>query len=240
MTNLGKVIFCFILSIALVLSMASASPVYAYKISTEPELSLSVGEVEYILVRGLPNQGFPEYSSSNPSVAEVTTDQYNSSSFRIEALSEGVSTIKFTLIDYLTGKKATAECVVTVTGAAVPIESITIEPKLFFLKIGTEKQLNVKIMPTGANAADVIVKSYDSKIIDINEKAIVKGLAAGYSEILAATRDGKIKTKSRVFVGDEKEVVGIVLENIWSKTKEFLAGESFQVKIPNATCGVRG
>lgn len=240
MTNLGKIILCFLLSIALVLSRASAFPVYAGKITTEPELFLSVGEVEYILVRGLPNQGFPEYSSSKPSVAQVTTDQYNSSSFRIEALSEGVSTIKFTIIDDQTGEKSTAECVVTVTGATAPIESITIEPQWFFLKTGKERQLNVKITPPGANAADVIVKSYDPKIIDITSGAAVKGLAAGYSEILAATRDGKIQTKSRVFVGDEKEVVGLVLKNIWSKTKEFLAGESFRVKTPTATCGVRG
>jgi len=122
----------------------------------------------------------------------------------------------------------------------IPVESITIEPKLFFLKVGATRQINVKIKPLDANAEDVIVKSYDSNVIGINSNAVVLGRNAGYSEIVAATRDGKIQTKSRVFVGNEKEVVGLVLDNIWSKTKEFLSGESFQVKTPTATCGVRG
>lgn len=122
----------------------------------------------------------------------------------------------------------------------IPVELITIEPGLFRLKVGAQRQLNVKIKPPGANAADVIVKSYDSNVIDIYDNAVVKGLNVGYSEIVAATRDGKVTATSRVFVGDEKEVVGLVLGNIWSKTKEFLAGESFQVKTPTATCGVRG
>lgn len=122
----------------------------------------------------------------------------------------------------------------------IPVESITIEPGVFHLKVGAKRQLNVKIKPHGANAADVIVKSYDSNVIDINTQAVVTGCSAGYSEIVAATRDGKIQTKSRVFVGSETEVASSVLDNIWTKTKELLAGESFQVKTPDATCGVRG
>ena len=122
----------------------------------------------------------------------------------------------------------------------IPVESITIEPSVFHIKVGAKRQLNVKIKPTGANAADVIVKSYDSNVIDINKQAVVTGRNAGYSEIVAATRDGEIQTKSRVFVGSETEVVSSVLDNIWTKTKELLAGESFQVKTPTATCGVRG
>ncbi len=122
----------------------------------------------------------------------------------------------------------------------IPVESIIIEPKLFHLKTGAKRQINVKIKPPGANAADVLVKSYDSNVIDINLQAMVTGLNVGYSEIVAATRDGKIQTKSKVFVGSETEVVGVVLDNIWAKTKELLAGESFQVKTPTATCGVRG
>jgi len=122
----------------------------------------------------------------------------------------------------------------------IPVESITIEPKLFHLKIGAKRQLNVKIKPPGANASDVLVKSYDSNVIDINLQAVVTGRNVGYSEIVAATRDGKIQTKSKVFVGSETEVVGVVLDSIWTKTKELLAGESFQVKTPTATCGVRG
>ncbi|MDD3852748.1 MAG: hypothetical protein PHD40_03745 [Syntrophomonadaceae bacterium] len=122
--NLGKALLCFILTIGLVLSVASSSPVYAAKLSTQPTLSLSVGEVGFILVRGLPNTGFPDYKSSKPSVATVDTDQYNAHSFRIEALSKGVTIIKFTVIDDLSGEKDTTECVVTVTGATAPMEPI--------------------------------------------------------------------------------------------------------------------
>ena len=261
----SKVLLCLTLSIVLVLLMASAFPVYAYKITTEPELSLQVGDVDYITVWGLSGTGWTECKSSNPAVAQVTEDSSNSSSFRVEAQGAGAAIITITATDQGTGERATAKCTITVTGAApapktpappateapptaqepaakkaIPVESITIEPKLFFLKIGGERQLNVKIKPPGANAADVIVKSYDSNVIDIYDNAVVKGLNVGYSEIVAATRDGKVTATSRVFVGDEKEVVGLVLGNIWSKTKEFLAGESFQVKTPTATCGVRG
>jgi len=314
--------------------MASSFPVYAYKITTEPELSLQVGEVEFINVRGLSGIGWTEYKSSNPAVAQVTEYSGNSSSFRVEALGAGTVIITITSTDQRTGEKATTECAVTVTGAAapaaevptdvlepsveevIPVESITIEPGLFFLKIGAERQLNVKIMPLDANAADVIVESYDTNVIDINEKAVVIGRYVGNSEIVAATRDGKVTAKSRVFVGDEDVAAGVysvfgrvmiesagnaipantgqilrygdvittsevssariilpdgrlilinsdvvfdvgsgreknptelalrsislMVSNFWSKTREFLAGESFQVKTPTATCGVRG
>ncbi|PKM88011.1 MAG: hypothetical protein CVU87_08395 [Firmicutes bacterium HGW-Firmicutes-12] len=101
-------------------------------------------------------------------------------------------------------------------GEAIPVETITIEPRLFHLKVGAKRELNVKIKPAGANAADVIVKSYDANVIDINAYAVVTGRNAGYTEIVAATRDGNIQTKSRVFVGAETEVVGLVLSNIWT------------------------
>ncbi len=255
----SKVLLCFTLSIVLALFMTSANPVYAYKITTDTELSLQVGDVDYITVWGISGVGWTECKSSNPAVAQVTEDSGNSSSFRVEALGAGTAIITITATDQRTGERATAKCAITVTGAAapsaeaspaaqepvveekvIPVESITIEPKLFFLKKGAERQLKVKIKPPDANAEDVIVKSYDSNVIDMNVKAVVKGRNAGYSEIVAATRDGKIQAKSKVFVGDEKEVVGLVLDNIWSKTKEFLSGESFEVKTPTATCGVRG
>ena len=123
----------------------------------------------------------------------------------------------------------------------IVVESITIEPKIIFLKIGATRQLNVKIKPPGADAGDVVVESYDRKIVGLYDNASVRGLKAGFSEITAQTRDGKFKTKSRVFVGeDNKEVAGIVLDTLWSKTKKFLHGDSFQVQTPTATCGVRG
>lgn len=265
-SNSQKVVLCFIISIALVLSMASASPVYAYKMTIVPEqLSLQVGDISFIKLR-VDGNDMMEYKCSNPAVVQVDQDQYNARSYRVEALGAGTAIITIMGYHPSTGERVTAKCTITVTGAApapttpappateaptaaqeppleekvILVESITIEPNLFFLKTGEDRQLNVKIQPPGANAADVIVKSYDSKVIDINMNAIVTGLDVGYSEIVAATRDGKIQTKSRVFVGDEKEVVGIVLKNIWSKTKEFLIGESFKVLTPTGTCGVRG
>lgn len=123
----------------------------------------------------------------------------------------------------------------------IAVESITIEPKLIFLKIGETKQIYVKIKPPGADAGDVVVESYDRKIVGLSGGASVMGRKAGYSEITAQTRDGKFKTKSRVFVGeDNKEVASVVLDTLWAKTKEFIRGESFQVQQPTATCGVRG
>jgi len=123
----------------------------------------------------------------------------------------------------------------------IAVESIAIEPKLIFLKIGETKQIYVKIKPPGADAGDVVVESYDRKIVGLSGGASVLGRMAGYSEITAQTRDGKFKTKSRVFVGeDNKEVASVVLDTLWSKTKEFIRGESFQVQQPTATCGVRG
>lgn len=264
----SKVLLCLTLSIILVLLMASAFPVYAYKITTEPELSLQVGDVDYINVWGLSGVGWTEYKSSNPAVAQVTEDAGNSSSFRVEARGAGTAVITITSTDQKTGECATAECAVTVTGAApaaetpaapeaeaapdaqemveeeeekIAVESITIEPRIILLKIGATRQLNVKINPPGADAGDVVVESFDRKIVGLYDNASVRGLKAGFSEITAQTRDGKFKAKSRVFVGeDNKEVASVVLDTLWSKTKEFIRGDSFQVQTPTATCGVRG
>jgi len=220
------------------------SPVFAVRIVANPQdLTMSVGDVQFVVLHGLPNDGFPEYTSSDNNVAVVSSDQYNSASFRIEAIGEGTAIITFVLEDWSTGSKVkhTTECIVTVTGKeAVAIETITLEPSFFHLEIGEERQLNVKVVPFEANVGDVIIKSYDDKIIQINESAIVSGAATGYTEIIAETRDGKISAKSKVFSGEKTEVVGVVLENIWLKAKEFLAGESFKVRKLDGACGVRG
>ena len=99
----------------------------------------------------------------------MSEDSGNSSSFRVEARGAGTAIITITSTDQRTGERATAECAVTVTGAApaaetsaapeaeaipdaqelveeeeekIAIESITIEPKIIFLKIGATRQLN--------------------------------------------------------------------------------------------------
>jgi hypothetical protein len=138
-------------------------------------------------------------------------------------------------------EELSAEAQEPVEEEVIAVESITIEPKLISLKIGETKQIYVKIKPPGADPGDVVVESYDRKIVGLSGGASVIGRMAGYSEITAQTRDGKFKTKSRVYVGeDNKEVTSVVLDTLWARIKEFLSGESFQVKTPTATCGVRG
>ncbi len=69
---------------------------------------------------------------------------------------------------------------------------------------------------------------------------MVKGKALGQAEIIAHTRDKSIEARAEVYVGSDLDKIGIVLDNVWTKFKEFLRGESFAVQVPSATCGVRG
>jgi uncharacterized protein YjdB len=160
------------------------SPLYAFKLNiSKAEMTLEVGQQDDFYVQGFSGTGWLEYKSSNSGVAQVEQSQRNSAYFEIMGISPGQATITITAIEQRTGEEGKATCVVTVVDkAAVKIESVSLEPSIFHLKVGEERQLNVKINPADANTGDVIVGSYDSEIIDINSSAVVKGKAVGYTE----------------------------------------------------------
>ncbi len=218
------------------------SPLYAFKLNiSKAEMTLEVGQQDDFYVQGFSGTGWLEYKSSNSGVSQVEQSQSNAAYFDIKALSPGQATITITATDQMSGEEAKAVCVVTVVDkAAVKIESVTLVPSVLNLEVGEEMQLNVKITPADANPGDVVLGYYDTKIIEISSDAVVKGKALGQTEIIAHTRDKSIEARAEVYVGSDIDKIGIVLDNVWTKFKEFLRGESFAVQVPSATCGVRG
>ena len=218
------------------------SPLYAFKLNiSKAEMTLEVGQQGDFYVQGFSGTGWLEYKSSNSGVALVEQSQSNAAYFDIKAVSPGQATITITATDQMSGEEAKAVCVVTVIDkAAVKIESVTLVPSVLNLEVGEEMQLNVKITPADANPGDVVLGYYDSEIIEISSDAVVKGKALGQTEIIAHTRDKSIETSAEVYVGSDIDKIGIVLDNVWEKFKEFVRGESFAVQVPSATCGVRG
>ncbi len=99
-------------------------------------------------------------------------------------------------------------------------------------------------------------KAYIQRDARIIPAVVGEVLLAGdtvVSESGVVTIEGEVSGSLKIPVGirlqipEEKAVkktsssaLAEMLGNIWSKTKEFLSGESFEVKTPNGACGVRG
>lgn len=123
-----RVLLCLTPLLVLTLLLASASPVYALRlVPLQPDLTLKVGDVDFIDVQGIPNVGWTEYKSSNPSVAQVTEGS-RATSFRVQALGAGTTIITITATDQRTGESASAKFTVTVTGAETKVPAAPAAP----------------------------------------------------------------------------------------------------------------
>jgi hypothetical protein len=105
-------------------------------------------------------------------------------------------------------------------GDTAEITSIRLAPRVMVLHVGGSKPLNVTVLPTEADPAEVIIDSYDSEYISIDEQARVTGLKMTPMrdantfigepiKIVAKTRDGTFTDTCTVFVVHD-DVYGVV------------------------------
>lgn len=85
----------------------------------------------------------------------------------------------------------------------VHVQSVSVSPTSATLKTNEYKQLTATIKPTDATDRRVTWTSSDPQVAFVNEKGLVRAMAAGTAIIIATTKDGKFTAKSTITVTDE-------------------------------------
>ena len=127
-----------------------------------------------------------KWSSSNPKVA--TVDGLGN----ITGISNGISIITATTSN---GKKATCTVTVKIPEAkTVAVSSVKLKQIDRTIDVGTSLQLNATITPTNASNKTIKWSTSDSKIAQVTNTGIVKGLKVGKVTITATTSNNKKAT----------------------------------------------
>ncbi len=189
--KMGKKVIYTLLVMAMLLGVMSITsfatseiiPVASVYLN-KSELEIEVGDTETLVATVLPTNATNKtliWSTTNANVASVING-------KITPKSEGVATITVTTVD----GGMTATCEVTVKGAAIPVESITLNKTSLRLWTGTENEetLQATIYPMNASNKNITWISSNSNIatVDANGKIIAK--SKGQTTITATTNDG--------------------------------------------------
>ena len=151
----------------------------------QTNLTMEKGKVTKLIATISPtnaNNKVVTWSSSNTKVA--TVDGIGN----VEAKSEGITIITAKTTN---GKKAT--CRVEVKNVTIAAKNITLKEKDSTIAVGSSLKLNATITPTNATNKKITWSSSDSKIAQVTNTGIVKGLKIGKVTITARTSNN-IKT----------------------------------------------
>lgn len=174
--------------------------IHVESVSIEPEeLTIAVGEVSKLTAVIAPENADNKnvtWTSSNESAVSVDEDG------NVTALRIGVA-----YIDVITqdgNHKASAK--ITVTEAAVRVESVTVSPEELTLAVGEAGKLTVTVLP--ANAADKAVawSSDNESVATVDENGNVTAVSVGSANITVVTADGGHTASVVVTVVDAAEV----------------------------------
>ena len=190
-----------------------------------PSLSLVAGETGNISAALLPvdaTNKIVTWSSDNPAVARVTVAHVSDVCI-VRAINAGTATITVTTEE----GSYTATCLVTVTGEAIPVYSVSVSPSSLFLKAGESRNIIATILPADATDKAVTWSSDNPDVATVNNAGKVTALSAGIATITVTTEDGN-KTATCVVTVEESTVAvtGVILDKERLTIKK---GESFSL-----------
>ena len=162
-------------------------------------LALHSGNSEKLVATVEPSDATLAWSSSNTSVATVSTSGV------VTAKGNGTATITVSAID---GSGKNAKCTVTVTTL---VSSITLDKTSLLMAIGAEATLSVtSVLPDNANDKGYTWSSSDSAIASVDNSGKVTARANGTATIKATANDGSgVFASCSVIVFAEKVDMGI-------------------------------
>ncbi|MFR3682868.1 MAG: Ig-like domain-containing protein, partial [Eubacterium callanderi] len=145
------------------------------------ELELEEGQSEQLTAAVLPENATTKtvtWTSSQPEVATVD------SKGEVTAVKSGQAVIKAAIGD----KEAT--CTVTVTEnenpAVIPVESVSVLPKVMGMMAGMSSRLRVTVLPENATDKTVTWTSSDPNVVLVNAEGAVTFVSAGKATITAS------------------------------------------------------
>ena len=150
------------------------------------EIGIKKGRGYQLVTTVLPenaNNKQVEYSSSDPKIASV-----NSVSGYIKGLKEGTATI--TVKTLINDKES--ECLVTVEGNGVTLQSISLNSKNINLAVGHTYGLTYRITPSNSTELGAVFYSSDPSIATVDSKGIVRGIREGNAIITVSANNGAI------------------------------------------------
>lgn len=164
----------------LIVSCDKTIPVTSITLNQE-EITLTEGESFSLTATVSPSDATDKtvtWNSSNTTVAQVSQNG------RVEALKEGLARITATCAD------RSAQCVVVVKSAIIPISSLTMEPTTLRMRQNDKTQLTVTINPPEAAAMHTVVwRSSDPSVASVSN-GLVTAVSQGNATITAEA-DGK-------------------------------------------------
>ena len=198
---LWKILLVILLIILLFLGLIQFGVISLASDVAPDEVVLNVNEIGIKKGRGyqlvttvLPenaNNKQVEYVSSDPKIASV-----NSVSGYVKGLKEGTATITVkTLINEIQ-----SECLVTVEGNGVTVQSINLNSKNIDLAVGHTYGLTYRITPSNATELGAVFYSSDPSVATVDSKGVVRGVREGTAIITISTNNGNLTDTANVTV----------------------------------------
>jgi uncharacterized protein YjdB len=159
------------------------------------------------------------WSSDNPAVARVTVAHVSDVCI-VRAINAGTATITVTTEE----GNFTATCLVTVTGEAIPVSSVSVSPSSLALKVGESRNVTATVLPADATNKAITWSSDNPDVATVNNAGKVTGLAVGTATITVSTEDGgKTATCAVTVYKTTISVTGVTLDE---ETLTIKKGES--------------
>lgn len=156
-----------------------------------------------------------EWTSSNPEIAEVSTEGL------IRGVSVGEAIITAATTD---GSNLTASCSVIVT--PIVAESISIKPNNHDMIVGQTFEISVEILPLNTTDKSVLWESSNPEVVEVDENGTIIALNAG-SSIITATSNSNPELHAECNIN----VFSVLVESITldCSEKRLYVGDTFEI-----------
>ena len=196
--------------------------IHVESVSLDAEaLELEVGKTKTVTTTVLPENATNKeliWSSSDESVATVENGL-------ITALKDGKTVISAKSKDGY--KSASVEVSVTMTPAAIHVESISLNKTELEMVAGDRENLTATVLPTDADDKSVTWTSSDESIASVSKSGKVNAISAGKVTITATTVDGGFTASCSVNV--TAKVVPVTGVSLDEESVDFKVGETKQL-----------
>ena len=149
-------------------------------------ITIQPGLADYLISKITPSNATNQtltYTSQNPEIATVN------STGLVKGISVGNTEVTVQTTD---GSNLSVGVLVDVLEQFIRCKKLDINPYSITMVPGLKPAVTLvpKILPANANNKTLIYSSYDYNIATVNDKGVVTGLSAGYTEITVNTSDG--------------------------------------------------
>ncbi len=178
---------------------------YVNSISVE-DMAINVGETKGLAITTDPaeNRDSLTLTLSDQDVASIDKENFN-----ITGKKEGQTVLTVVGITK-EGDRIVKTATIKVT--SVLASSITVTPNPLSINKFEERQLEFKVGPDNATNKEVIWKSLNPDIVQVDENGKVKGVGTGTGIVLVSSKDGNTSTEVTVNVGHPLKGISVLGE----------------------------